>query len=278
MRNDATCGIISFRLAIGSFLGRLIRLVEDVGIILPIGGNRFCIHGCIIADLARPRTLPCIAAAALLTGPRPEGARRPAAAPFHMGGSFSGNGTRVETSGGIQASLSGRYATALFELARDEKQLDAVTASVATLRDALARSDDFKRLTRSPVVARADAARAIAALVPTMGLDRLTANLLGVMARNGRLFQLGAVIRDIATLTARHRGEMAAEVTSAHALDASQVEALKAKLKGRFGRDVTVALTVDPAILGGLIVKVGSTRIDGSIRTKLNTLAQAMKG
>ncbi len=184
----------------------------------------------------------------------------------------------METSGGIQASLSGRYATALFELARDGGQIDAVTASLAGLRQALADSDDFKRLTRSPVIARADAARAIAALVPTLGLDRLTANLLGVMARNGRLFQLSAVIRDVATLTARHRGEMAADVTSAHPLDAGQVEALKAKLKGRFGRDVSVAPTVDPAILGGLVVKVGSTRIDGSIRTKLNTLAQAMKG
>ncbi len=99
-----------------------------------------------------------------------------------------------------------------------------------------------------------------------------------MLARNGRLTQLGAVIRAFTALAAAHRGEVAAEVTSAHKLDDNQVAALKAKLKSRVGSEVAVDLTVDPAILGGLLVKLGSTLIDGSIRTKLNTLATAMKG
>ncbi|MBU3076559.1 F0F1 ATP synthase subunit delta [Sphingomonas quercus] len=184
----------------------------------------------------------------------------------------------MEISGGIQASLSGRYAIALFELARDERQLDPVAASLATLKQAIAESADFKALTSSPLVKRQDAGKALAALAPVLGLDRLTQNFLGVLARNGRLFQLSAIIRAFNTLLAAHKGETTAEVVSAHPLDAEQAEALKAKLKARFGRDVTMDLKVDPAILGGLIVRAGSTQIDGSIRTKLNTLAQAMKG
>lgn len=191
---------------------------------------------------------------------------------------FSGDGRRVETSGGIQASLSGRYALALFELARDGGQIDAVSASLDTLKRTLAESADFKTLTTSPLVKRDEAGRTVAALTGPLGLDPLTARFLGVLAKNGRLFQLGTVIRDFIRLAAAHRGEMTAEVTSAHALDDDQVAALKDKLKGRFGRDVAVDLRVDKAILGGLIVQAGSTRIDGSIRTKLNTLAHAMKG
>jgi F-type H+-transporting ATPase subunit delta len=186
--------------------------------------------------------------------------------------------TRVENSGGIQASLSGRYATALFTLARDEKALDAVSASLATLKAALVESDDFLRLTSSPLVSREEAAKAIAAVAGVLGLDPLTTNFLGVLAGNRRLSQIGPVIRAFSSLAARHRGETTAEVTSAHPLSADQVEALKAKLKSQLARDVAIDLTVDPSILGGLIVKVGSRQIDGSIRTKLNTLAHAMKG
>ena len=99
-----------------------------------------------------------------------------------------------------------------------------------------------------------------------------------MLARNGRLGQLGAVIRAFNTLAARHRGEITAEITSARPLDDGQVDAIKDNLKSRFGTDIAVDLNVDPAILGGLVVKVGSRMIDGSIRTKLNNLAQAMKG
>jgi F-type H+-transporting ATPase subunit delta len=186
--------------------------------------------------------------------------------------------TRVENSGGIQASLSGRYATALFDLARDEKAIEAVSASLETLKGALADSEDLRQLTSSPLISRSEATKAIAAAGAAMGLDPLTTKFLGVLAQNRRLGQLGAVIRAYAMLAARHRGETTAEVTSAHPLSATQVKALKAKLKTQLARDVAVDLTVDPSILGGLIVKIGSRQIDSSIRSKLNTLAIAMKG
>lgn len=184
----------------------------------------------------------------------------------------------MENSGGIQASLAGRYAKALFELARDEKKLDAVSASLATLRQAIAESDDFRRLTTSPLVRRDEAVKAVAATADVLKLDQTTANFLGVLATNRRLGDLGAIIRAFGQLVASHRGETTAVVTSAHPLTDAQVDDLKARLKSQLGRDVSVDLTVDPAILGGLIVKVGSRQIDGSIRTKLNTLATAMKG
>jgi F-type H+-transporting ATPase subunit delta len=184
----------------------------------------------------------------------------------------------VENSGGIQASLAGRYATALFGLARDERQLEAVGASLASLKQALAESDDLRALTTSPLVGRDDALKAIRASAEAMRLDPLTSNFLGVLAQNRRLSQLPQVIRFFNLLAASHRGETTAEVVSARPLDDGQVAALKSNLETRIGRDVAVDLTVDPAILGGIVVKIGSQMIDGSIRTKLNSLAQAMKG
>jgi F-type H+-transporting ATPase subunit delta len=186
--------------------------------------------------------------------------------------------SRVENSGGIQASLSGRYATALFSLALEQKAVDAVSDSLSTLTQALAESPDFKALTLSPMVSRDDATKAVAALAKALKLDPLTGNFLGVLAQNNRLAQLGAVISSFGDLAAAHRGEATADVTSANPLAADQVSALKAQLKTKVGRDVAVNLTVDPSILGGLIVKIGSKMIDSSIRTRLNTLANAMKG
>jgi F-type H+-transporting ATPase subunit delta len=188
----------------------------------------------------------------------------------------------VDTSGGIQAnvqaSLSGRYATALFDLARDAKSIDSVAASLDAVKRALAESAEFAALTTNPLLSRTDAAKAVAAVAASMKLDALTAKFLGVLAQNRRLAQLPAVIRAFVALAAAHRGEATAEVTSAHPLDAKQVDALKAQLRTKAGRDVALSMTVDPAILGGLIVKIGSQMIDSSIRTRLNTLAVAMKG
>lgn len=184
----------------------------------------------------------------------------------------------MENSGGIQASLSGRYALALFELARDKKQLDSVAQSLRVLKTALGESEDFRDLTNSPVIGRDAAAKAMAALAGPMGLDPLTSNFLGVLAQARRLPQLPAAIRAFETLLSQHKGETRAEVTSAHPLTKTQVTALSKSLKTRVGRDVSVDLKVDPAILGGLVVKIGSQMIDGSIRTRLNTLAQAMRG
>ena len=184
----------------------------------------------------------------------------------------------MENSGGIQASLSGRYALALFELARDNNQLDSVAQSLATLKGALSESEDFRNLTASPVIGREAATKAVAALAPSLGLDALTTNFLGVLAQARRLPQLSAAIRAFETLLSRHKGETRAEVTSAHPLTKTQVTALEKNLKTRVGRTVAVDVKVDPAILGGLVVKIGSQMIDSSIRTRLNTLAQAMKG
>ena len=184
----------------------------------------------------------------------------------------------MDNSGGIRASLAGRYASALFDLARDERQIDAVSRSLDSLNQALADSRDFSELVGSPMVGREDAGKAFAALGPQLGLDPITTNFLAVLARNGRKNQLRNVIRDFKRLAADHRGEATAEVTTAHSLKDDQIKALKAQLKGRAGRDVTIDAKVDPSILGGIVVKLGSQMIDSSIRTKLNRLAQAMKG
>ena len=184
----------------------------------------------------------------------------------------------MENSGGIQASLAGRYAAALFGLARDEQQIDAVTRSLDTLEAATAESTDFKALVSSPLIGRAEAGRAIRALVPALGLDPISAKFLGVLADNGRLGELGAVIKAVRKLAADNRGETTAEVTSAHPLNDDQVARLKSNLKARLGRDVAVEAKVDPELLGGLVVRLGSQMIDASIRTKLNNLAMAMKG
>lgn len=184
----------------------------------------------------------------------------------------------MENSGGIQASLAGRYATALFDLARESKAIDSVGKSLAGLEAALAGSADFAALTSSPLLSRTAAAKAVAAVAKSMKLDGLTTRFLGVLAQNRRLGQLGPVIGSYKVLAAAHRGEATAEVTSAHPLDAAQVAALKKQLRTKVGRDVAVDLKVDPAILGGLVVKIGSQMIDSSIRTRLNTLANAMKG
>ncbi len=190
---------------------------------------------------------------------------------------FGKNG-RVEHSGGMQASLAGRYARALFDLAQDSGSLAAVEASMRRLGDALNGSPELTALVASPVVSRRDSARAIDGVARELGLDALTIKFVGVLAQNRRLAKLADIVRAFSSMTAAHRGEATADVTSAHPLDAGQVDALKAKLKSRLGRDVAVNLTVDPAILGGLVVKVGSRLVDSSIRTRLNTLATAMRG
>ena len=177
-----------------------------------------------------------------------------------------------------QASLAGRYATALFGLARDEKQIDSVSASLESLSKALAESPDLKRVVSSPLVSRADAGKLIATLAPMLGLDKLTANFIGVLAHNGRLRELPKVIAAIRSLAAAHRGETTADVTTAYPLNDDQRAALAAQLKTRARRDVSIDAHVDPSILGGIIVRLGSQMIDASIRTRLNTLAQAMKG
>lgn len=189
---------------------------------------------------------------------------------------------RVESSSGnqgsIQASLAGRYASALFDLAEQSRSIDAVERSLADVRRALEESPEFKALVASPVVARGAAVKAVLSTADVLGVDPTTRNFLGVLAENRRLSQLPAIARFFRDLAARHRGEVSAEVTSAHPLDAAQVDELKQQLRRRIGREVSIDLAVDPTLLGGLVVRVGSQMIDSSIRTRLNALASAMKG
>lgn len=178
----------------------------------------------------------------------------------------------------MQANLAGRYARALFDLAQENGALAAVEASVARIGEALSQSPAMRTLMGSPVVSRSDAGAAAAAIATELQLDALTSKFLGVLSKNRRLGETANIVTAFAQLTAAQRGETSANVTSAHPLSPAQVADLKTKLKGRLDREVAVNLHVDPAILGGMIVQVGSRQFDSSIRTRLNTLAVAMKG
>lgn len=176
------------------------------------------------------------------------------------------------------AGLPGRYAAALFDLAETGKALDATAADLATLKGALAESADFRALTTSPAISRADAGKAVAALAAGFGLSDLTTRFLGVLAENGRLQALSRIIAQFTVMLNAHTGTATAQVTSAHKLTAAQMKALEAKLKARTGQAVAVDVDVDPSLLGGLIVRIGSEQIDSSIKTRLERLGQHMKG
>ncbi|MXP28758.1 F0F1 ATP synthase subunit delta [Porphyrobacter algicida] len=183
----------------------------------------------------------------------------------------------MEISAGIQASLSGRYAAALFDLASEGGTVTAVESDLDKIEAALGESAELKALTVHPRVSRTEAEQALAGVAPLLGLSQLTANFLGVLAQNRRLNQLPAVIRAFRQIAAAQRGELTAEVTSARALTDDQLEKLRQKLTAREGRTVKLSTKVDPELLGGLVVTLGSRRIDGSIRTRLNSLSQALQ-
>lgn len=184
----------------------------------------------------------------------------------------------MENSGGITASLQGRYASALYELASENKAVSAVESDLDKLGEAIATSADLSALIRNPRVSRDATAKVMDGIVSLLELSPITKNFLGVLANNRRLAALPEIVRAFASIAAAARGEVTAEVTSAHALTATQLKALAAKLKEREGKDVKIKANVDPELLGGLVVRIGSTQIDSSIRTRLNSLAQAMKG
>lgn len=183
----------------------------------------------------------------------------------------------MENSGGITASLAGRYASALFDLAREQNLVSAVEGDLDNLGQAIRESADLAALIRNPQVTRDAAAKAMTAVAGVLGSGDLTKNFLGVLADNRRLSALPDMIRAFAAIAAAHRGEVTAEVVTAHPLTDTQLKALAKKLKEREGREIKLKASVDPEILGGLVVRIGSTMIDSSIRTRLNSLAQAMK-
>lgn len=186
--------------------------------------------------------------------------------------------TRVENSGGITASLQGRYASALYDLAAETKAVSAVEKDLESLGAAISQSGELAALIRNPRLGRKAAGETIQGVAKLLKVSPLTTKFLGVLAANGRLAALPDVVRAFATIAAAARGEVTAEVTSAHPLDKAQLDALSAKLKAREGREIKIKSLVDPDLLGGLVVRIGSRQIDSSIRTRLNSLATAMKG
>ena len=184
----------------------------------------------------------------------------------------------MENSGGITASLQGRYASALYDLASERKAVSTVEADLASLGQAIDASGDLASLIRNPRLTRDGALAAMTNLGAHLKLAPLTQQFLGVLAHNRRLSKLPQVVSAFAGIAAAARGELNATVTSAHPLSAAQISAIAAKLRAREGKEVKLTATVDPEILGGLVVRIGSTQIDSSIRTRLNTLAHAMKG
>jgi len=183
----------------------------------------------------------------------------------------------VELSAGIQASLAGRYASALFDLASEAGTVTAVESDLDKLDAALSESDELSALITNPEISRAQLGSVMEGVAKLLELSPLTSNFLGVLAENRRVSKLPGMIRAFHTIAAAQRGEVQAEVASAHALTDAQLAELEGKLRAREGRTVKLKSRVDPDLLGGLVVTIGSKRIDSSIRTRLNSLAQAMK-
>jgi F-type H+-transporting ATPase subunit delta len=179
----------------------------------------------------------------------------------------------VDTSSGV----AGRYATALFELALEQQALDQVAGDLNRFNEALDAFDDLVRLVKSPVFSAEEQGRALAAILEELKIEGLTRNFLLLAAKNRRLFATPDMIRAFRAMLARHRGEMSATVTAASKLTESQITALRQALKAALGKEVILEERVDAALLGGLVVKVGSRMVDTSLRTKLNSLKVAMK-
>jgi F-type H+-transporting ATPase subunit delta len=179
----------------------------------------------------------------------------------------------VETSSGV----AGRYATALFELALEEKALEQVAIDLTRFNEALDAFEDLVRLVKSPVFSAEEQGRALAAILEKLKIEGLTKNFLLLVAKNRRLFAAPDMIRAFRAMLARHRGETSAMVTAASKLTEAQVTALKQALKAALSKEVMLEERVDTSLLGGLVVKVGSRMVDTSLRTKLNSLKVAMK-
>lgn len=176
------------------------------------------------------------------------------------------------------SGLADRYAAALFDLADERKELDAVAGDLQGLRAMLRGSGDLRRLIRSPVLSRDEQGKAIAAIAQQAQISPLTRNFFGLLAQNRRLFALPDMIESFLGRLAERRGEVTAQVTAAQDLTPAQREAVNEQLRKAVGRKVAVDIRVDPSLLGGLVVKVGSRMVDASLKSKLHRLQLAMKG
>lgn len=177
----------------------------------------------------------------------------------------------------MTAGAAGRYATALFELASEQGELEQAETDLISLGQAIADSDDLGRVMRDAIYTRDEQSAAMAAVLERMGTSALVENVIGLMAAKRRLFAVPQLITIFQSLMAEHRGEVTADVTAARPLSDTQSDALGAQIKDAIGRDVKLNVTVDESIIGGLIVKVGSKMIDSSIRSRLTSLKNAMK-
>ena len=177
----------------------------------------------------------------------------------------------------ISTGIAARYATAVYELAKEGKDVKGLEADISVLATAMAESADFNALINSPVYSRADQAAAITAIAKKAGVSALMTNTLALMADKRRLFVLPQLVQTLREVIATDKGEVTADVTSAKALTKAQSDKLAKTLKARMGKDVTINASVDESLIGGLIVKVGSKMIDTSIRSKLSSLQNAMK-
>lgn len=176
------------------------------------------------------------------------------------------------------SGMAGRYAGALFELALEEKATDTVRQELDQFDALIAESPDLNRLVRSPVFGADEQLKALSAILAKAGLSGITANFLRVITTNRRLFAVRDMIRAYRVLVAKNKGEVVAQVTVAEPLSDQNKEALKGALKSvTGGKDIDMDVTIDPAIIGGLVVKVGSRMVDTSLRTKLNSIKIAMK-
>jgi F-type H+-transporting ATPase subunit delta len=182
----------------------------------------------------------------------------------------------AETTG--TSGLADRYAAALFDLADERRLLDAIAGDLRELRTMLDESGDLVRLLRSPVVSRAEQGKAIAALSERAGLSGLTRDFLGLVAKNRRLFAVPAMIEAYLKKLAERRGEVTAEVTVAQPLNEARQAALTEQLRRAVGARVAVDIRIDPGLLGGMIVKIGSRMVDASLISRLQRLRLAMKG
>jgi F-type H+-transporting ATPase subunit delta len=178
---------------------------------------------------------------------------------------------------GVLTQIARPYAAALFDLAKSEGSLDAVEAGLVNIQKLAAESDDFRRFLRSPVIAAETKASAVDAILAKANANATVSNFVKVVARNGRLFALPAVIKAFQALAAKDRGEVSADVTSAVPLSSAQLATLAGTLKQKIGKTVTLTEHVDPSLIGGLVVKVGSQMIDSSLKTKLSAMKIAMK-
>ncbi|AZQ68977.1 F0F1 ATP synthase subunit delta [Silicimonas algicola] len=183
----------------------------------------------------------------------------------------------MSESASISTGIASRYATAVFELARDGNALDTLERDIETLEASLSDSADFRDLVHSPVYSREQQGNAIGAIAPKMGLSDMLANTLLLMASKRRLFVLPQLLAGLRARIADAKGEVTADVRSATALTADQEKALAEALKNSVGKDVKMNVTVDESLIGGLVVKVGSKMIDTSIRSKLAALQNTMK-